>query len=95
MRAGELLSGASGQRPAPAAIASGLLALTKLDQAGLAVTLLVDLWNDENNQVSTEAAILVIDAALDSEKAVGAAGRCGVVVPQCNTSDAVSVAGPV
>jgi hypothetical protein len=68
MRAGELLSGASGQSPAPAAIASGLLALTKLDQVGLAVTLLVDLWNDENNQVSTEAAILVIDAALDSEK---------------------------
>jgi hypothetical protein len=68
MRAGELMSGANGQPPAPAAIASGLLALTKLDQEGLAVTLLVDLWSDENNRVSTEAAILVIDAALDSEK---------------------------
>lgn len=68
MRAGELLSGASGQPLAPAAIASGLLALTKLDQAGLAVTLLVDLWNSEKSQVSTETAILVIDAALDSDK---------------------------
>jgi hypothetical protein len=68
MRAGELLSGAAGECPAPEVTASGLLALTKLDQEGLAVTLLVDLWNEERNRVSSEAAILVIDAALRSDK---------------------------
>jgi hypothetical protein len=68
MRAGELLSGTNGGPAAPEVIASGLLALTKLNQEGLAVTLLVDLWNDKNNRVSPEAAILVIDAALRSDK---------------------------
>ncbi|WP_131811278.1 hypothetical protein [Mycobacterium kubicae] len=68
MKAGELLSGSPGQSPAPEVIASGLLALTKLDQEGLAVTLLVDLWTPENSRISPEVAILVIDAALESEK---------------------------
>jgi hypothetical protein len=52
----------------PASAASGLLALTQLGQADLAVALLVDLWSPERSQVSTETAILVIDAALRSEQ---------------------------
>jgi hypothetical protein len=52
-------------------MASGLLALTRLEQADLAVTLLVDLWSGKgtspnHEKVSTETAILVIDAALRS-----------------------------
>jgi hypothetical protein len=57
-------------------MASGLLALTHLQQADLAVALLVDLWSgaeecekNEGEKVSTETAILVIDAALRSESA--------------------------
>ncbi|MFI7677392.1 hypothetical protein [Actinophytocola sp. NPDC049390] len=68
MRAGALFSGTD-QRPAnPAAVASGLLALTRLDHADLAVALLVDLWSDtpDANRVSHETAVLVIDAALRS-----------------------------
>jgi hypothetical protein len=65
MRAGQLLSGTAGESADPSVIASGLLALTKLDEAGLAVTLLVDLWKEQDSRVSTEAAILVIDAALE------------------------------
>lgn len=68
MRAGQLLAAEGTEQPNPAVIASGLLALTKLDQAGLAVTLLVDLWTKEGGKVSTETAILVIDAALCSKK---------------------------
>lgn len=68
MRAGQLLSSEGAHRAAPAAVASGLLALTKLDQVGLAVTLLVDLWTVEDSQVSSETAILVIDAALETNK---------------------------
>jgi hypothetical protein len=74
MRAGELLN--ARERPAdPAAVASGLLALTRLDRADLAVALLVDLWDmtQKRNgaatsaaQVSDETAILVLDAALAS-----------------------------
>jgi hypothetical protein len=64
MQAGTLL--ASPDQPASAA--SGLLALTQLGQANLAVALLVDLWSAERSQVSTETAILVIDAALRSEQ---------------------------
>lgn len=63
MQAGTLL--ASPDQPASAA--SGLLALTELGQADLAVALLVDLWSVERRQVSTETAILVIDAALRSK----------------------------
>lgn len=63
MQAGTLL--ASPDQPASAA--SGLLALTELGQADLAVALLVDLWSVERHQVSTETAILVIDAALRSK----------------------------
>jgi hypothetical protein len=48
-------------------MASGLLALTKLGHAELAVALLVDLWTEDNDKVSNETAILVIDAALRSE----------------------------
>ncbi|MDQ3786662.1 MAG: hypothetical protein M3422_05375 [Actinomycetota bacterium] len=68
MRAGALFSGTD-QRPAdPAAVASGLLALTRLDHADLAVALLVDLWSDtpDDNRVAHETAVLVIDAALRS-----------------------------
>lgn len=65
MRAGALIS--SKDAPAtPASIASGLLALTRLDHADLAVTLLVDLWAGDNPKVATETAVLVIDDALRS-----------------------------
>jgi hypothetical protein len=67
MQAGKLLSGAAGETPTPEVTASGLLALTKLDQEVLAVTLFVDLWDDGRNRVSSEAAVLVIDAALRSD----------------------------
>jgi hypothetical protein len=73
MRAGQLFSGSGSGQADPAAMASGLLALTQLQQADLAVALLVDLWSrDEEHEehgkrVSTETAILVIDAALRSE----------------------------
>jgi hypothetical protein len=67
MRAGELFRGAD---PHPAAIASGLLALTRLDRADLAVALLVDLWTNPADgtepPVADETAVLVIDAALRS-----------------------------
>jgi hypothetical protein len=79
MRAGDLLGTDEGAASAPAAIASGLLALTQLGHVKLAVALLVDLWdiqlslNDANSVVplrgkaSHETAILVVDAALRSE----------------------------
>jgi hypothetical protein len=71
MKAGQLLSPVGTDHAQPAAMASGLLALTRLEQADLAVTLLVDLWSgsgrsSDNDKVSTETAILVIDAALRS-----------------------------
>jgi hypothetical protein len=62
MRAGSLFSAADADHAHPAAPASGLLALTKLDQADLAVALLVDLWSGGNKKISDETAILVIDA---------------------------------
>jgi hypothetical protein len=64
MQAGQLLSGADGKAADPSVIAAGLLALVQLDQAALAVRLLVDLWNPKDSRVSKEAAILVIDGAL-------------------------------
>ncbi|WP_431933283.1 hypothetical protein [Nonomuraea jabiensis] len=67
MRAGHLLSPTDSATAAPAAMASGLLALTKLDHAELSVALLVDLWSDGNDKISKETAILVIDAALRSD----------------------------
>jgi hypothetical protein len=72
MRAGQLVSPGESGPAHPAAIASGLLALTKLGQADLAVALLVDLWPGTAGPVvpgtvSSETAILVIDAALSSE----------------------------
>ncbi|GAB1822427.1 hypothetical protein [Herbidospora sp. RD11066] len=88
MRAGQLIASGESDQTHPAALASGLLALTRLDQAELAVALLVDLWyvgsiEDDRlrggakpvahmfrrgrmEKVSTETAILVIDAALRS-----------------------------
>jgi hypothetical protein len=81
MRAGQLMSPVGSEQAQPAAIASGLLALTRLEQVDLAVALLVDLWSHtigpkarwpgngrskNHQQVSTETAILVIDAALRS-----------------------------
>lgn len=69
MRAGELFRGAG---PHPATIASGLLALTRLDRADLAVALLVDLWHNPADgtdpPVADETAVLVIDAALRSNR---------------------------
>jgi hypothetical protein len=71
MKAGGLLvPGPSGQAD-PAASASGLLALTQLGHAQLAVALLVDVWpdgEDRQDRVSSETAILVIDAALRSDE---------------------------
>jgi hypothetical protein len=74
MRAGMLLAGADGVPADRAAAASGLLALTRLGHAELAVALLVDLWSnpsdrDAPGQVSTETAVLVIDAALTADRA--------------------------
>lgn len=71
MRAGQLISPTESGSAHPAAMASGLLALTKLDYADLAVALLVDLWAEEGEEeqqkrISDETAILVIDAALRS-----------------------------
>jgi hypothetical protein len=72
MRAGKLFTPAASGQAVPAAMASGLLALTSLQHAELAVTLLVDLWSGISedgsvDKVSTETAILVIDAALRSD----------------------------
>jgi hypothetical protein len=81
MKAAALLSRDTDTRPAePAAVASGLLALTELGRADLAVALLVDLWDSPGpaegerpswtrRTVSDETAILVIDAALSSSRA--------------------------
>jgi hypothetical protein len=70
MRAGQLISPADSGAAHPASVTSGLLALTKLDNADLAVALLVDLWAEEGEEeqkgISDETAILVIDAALRS-----------------------------
>lgn len=66
MRAGALFAPTADKHPTPAAAASGLLALSGLGQADLAVVLLVDLWSGEQEMVSTETAILVIDSALRS-----------------------------
>jgi hypothetical protein len=68
MRAGALFAPSPDRSAHPASMASGLLALTKLDQAGLAVALLVDLWSGDKESVSTETAVLVIDAALRSQQ---------------------------
>jgi hypothetical protein len=68
MRAGAMFAHSADGPPSSASVASGLLALTKLDQAGLAVTLLVDLWSEGKDGVSTETAILVIDEALRSQQ---------------------------
>jgi hypothetical protein len=67
MRAGALFASSGETGVDPATAASGLLALTRLGQAELAVALLVDLWSEGQHRVSTETAILVIDAALRSE----------------------------
>jgi hypothetical protein len=66
MRAGALFSAKGSEPVDSASIASSLLALTKLDHAELAAALLVDFWSDGKEKVSTETAILVIDAALRS-----------------------------
>jgi hypothetical protein len=73
MRAGALFSRTDQRQADPASIASGLLALTRLDHADLAVALLVDLWSEDAETVTTkdhrvadETAVLVIDAALRS-----------------------------
>ena len=68
MRAGALLAPTDTAPAGRAAAAAGLLSLTRLDQAGLAVALLVDLWSSDTERVSTETAILVMDAALRSKK---------------------------
>ncbi|MFJ9780129.1 hypothetical protein ACIRSS_11135 [Amycolatopsis sp. NPDC101161] len=78
MRAGQLIASANGVANSPAALASGLVTLTNLNQAELAVSLLVDLWSvqvtddgtrhdNDRCQVANEIAILVINGALSSE----------------------------
>jgi hypothetical protein len=70
MRAGESFSISTPEGISAASIASSLLALTKLDNADLAVALLVDFWEPgAEEKISAEAAILVVDAALRSAKA--------------------------
>jgi hypothetical protein len=65
MRAGESFSSPTPETVSAASIASSLLALTKLDNADLAVALLVDFWLPGiEGKVSPETAILVVDAAL-------------------------------
>lgn len=66
MHAGAMFTSSEKGAAEPATSASALLALTELDQAELAVALLVDLWSEGQTRVSTETAILVIDAALRS-----------------------------
>jgi hypothetical protein len=56
MRAGQLFSPTDGGHAQPAAMASGLLALTSLDHADLAVALLVDLWSDSNRSAGDDKA---------------------------------------
>lgn len=67
MRAGALFSSPTSEPVDPASIASSLLALTRLDHGELAAALLVDFWSDGKEKVSTETAVLVIDAALRSK----------------------------
>lgn len=72
MRAGSLLSSSKDAATSPASAASGLLALTQLDQSELAVALLVDLWSNKpkrSSKISNETAVLVIDAALRARSA--------------------------
>lgn len=67
MRAGESFSSPAPGAVSAASIASSLLALTKLDNADLAVALLVDFWEPGvKGKISAETAILVVDAALRS-----------------------------
>jgi hypothetical protein len=81
MKAGQLITptdAGSTDLANPAALASGLLALANLNQAELAVSLLVELWSDkvdndgetyknDSNRVANEIAILVINRALCSD----------------------------
>src|ERR1035438_4843431 len=65
MRAGESFPSSTPEMVSAASIASSLLALTKLDNADLAVALLVDFWSPGiEEKISPETAILVVDAAL-------------------------------
>lgn len=77
MRASQLIAPGDGTPAGPAALASGLVTLTNLGQAQLAVSLLVDLWSvriaadgtyreNPRCQVATEIAVLVINGALSS-----------------------------
>jgi hypothetical protein len=68
MRAGASFSSPTSEPVDPASIASSLLALTELDNADLAVALLVEFWSRRTEKVSTETAILIIDAALRSKQ---------------------------
>jgi hypothetical protein len=91
MRAGRLLSPTESGLAHPAAIASRLLALTKLDQADLAVALLVDLWPGTDGPVSpgtvsSETAILVIDAALSSRSCNAQLAAAEMLCRNCPSS---------
>ena len=55
MRAGELFSRGEAAGADPAAVASGLLALTQLGRADLAVALLVDLWGGNGGEHEKES----------------------------------------
>jgi hypothetical protein len=75
MRAGGLFEPSGEGMTHPASVASGLLALTKLDHADLAVALLVDLRSGDRGSVSTETAVLVIDAGAAIRTTEGPARR--------------------
>jgi hypothetical protein len=68
MRAGESFSSPISMPVDPASIASSLLALTKLDNPDLAVALLVNFWSPRDQKITTETAVLVVDAALRCRK---------------------------
>ena len=101
IRAADLFTHASGDAVANSArSASGLLALTRLGFADLAVALLVDLWSPKASalpevemeargasSVSTETAIQVIDAALETCEAEAQVMAAGLLCRNADTLD--------
>jgi len=97
MRAADLFRPSGDLEDNAARSASGLLALTRLDFAELAVALLVDLWHPETavvpgeegaSGVSTEIAIQVINAALET---CGADAQLMAAELLCNNSFALDI----
>ncbi len=101
IRAADLFTHTSADAVANAArSASGLLALTRLGFADLAVALLVDLWSPKasvlpeaemkaqgSSSVSTETAIQVIDAALETCEAEAQVMAAGLLCRNADTLD--------